>query len=219
MELIDFVRSQLPAPPVRVLEVGCGEGALSRALVEAGYDVVAIDPVAPDGPPFRRLKLEELDLGEGPFDAVIASRSLHHVADLGVALDRVGALLAPEGRLVLEEFAWDRLDVATADWFYGQQRALVAAGRLADAPTSLDACCREWQEEHVGLHGYVDMRTELDARFEQRLFIWTAYLFRLLNGEVSAQLEELLIESGAIQATGFRYVGIPRPPETVEEEG
>jgi SAM-dependent methyltransferase len=202
-----------------VLEVGCGEGALSRALVDAGYDVVAIDPAAPDGPPFRRIKLEELDPAEGPFDAVVASRSLHHVADLGVALDRVLRLLAPHGRLVLDEFAWDRLDVATADWYYGQQRALAAAGRLTGLPASLDQCCREWHEEHVGLHGYVDMRSALDARFDQRLFIWTAYLYRLLNGEVSAQLEELLIESGAIQATGFRYVGIPRGAATVEQEG
>jgi SAM-dependent methyltransferase len=211
MELIEFVRSQLPKSPARVLEVGCGEGALSLALVEAGYDTVAIDPAAPSGPPFRRIKLEELDPAEGPFDAVVASRSLHHVANLGVALDRVLALLAPAGPLVLDEFAWDRLDLATADWYYGQRRALAAAGRLPDAPHSLDACCREWQEEHVGLHGYVDMRAELDARFEERLFVWTPYLYRLLEGEVSAQLEEQLIESRAIQPTGFRYLGIPRP--------
>jgi SAM-dependent methyltransferase len=215
MEVIDFVRSQLPPPPVRVLEVGSGEGALARALVDAGYDVVAIDPAAPPGPPFRRLKLEDLDPAEGPFDAVVASRSLHHVADLPVALDRVVALLASAGRLVLDEFAWDRLDVATADWYHGQRRALAAAGRLPGAPQSLDACCREWQEEHVGLHGYVDMRTELDARFDERLFVWTPYLHRLLEGEVSAALEEQLMQSGAIQATGFRYVGIPRPATAV----
>lgn len=210
MELIEFVRSQLPKAPARVLEVGCGEGALSLALVDAGYDVVAIDPAAPPGPPFRRIKLEDLHPAGGPFDAVVASRSLHHVANLGVALDRVLALLAPAGPLVLEEFAWDRLDLATADWYYGQRRALAAAGRLPHAPPSLDACCREWQEEHVGLHGYLDMRAELDARFEERLFLWTPYLHRLLAGEVSARLEEQLIESRAIQPTGFRYLGIPR---------
>lgn len=218
MEPIEFVRSQLPAAPARVLEVGCGEGALARALVEAGYDVVAIDPAAPPGLPFRRVKLEDLDVSEGPFDAVIAGRSLHHVADLGVALDRIGALLAPGGSFVLDEFAWDRLDLATADWYYGQHRALAAAGRLPAAPPSLDACCREWQEEHVGLHGYTDMRTELDARFEERLFAWTPYLHRLLAGEVSASLEEQLIASGAIRATGFRYVGIRRPKPGVEED-
>lgn len=209
MELIEFVRSQLPSPPVRVLEVGSGEGALARALVDEGYDVVAIDPAAPAGPPFRRVKLEDLDPSEGPFDAIVAGRSLHHVADLAVALDRMVALLAPGGSLVLDEFAWDRLDLATADWYYGQRRALAAAGRHPDAPPSLDACCREWQEEHVGLHGYTDMRAELDSRFEERLFEWRPYLHRLLGGEVSASLEEQLIESGAIRATGFRYVGIP----------
>jgi SAM-dependent methyltransferase len=198
-----------------VLEVGCGEGALARALGGAGYDVSAIDPAAPPGAIFRRLKLEDLDARDGPFDAVVASRSLHHVADLEVALDRIVALLVPDCRLVLDEFAWDRLDVATADWYYGQIRALAAAGRHADAPASLDACCREWQEEHVGLHGHHDMRAELDARFEEVLFAWTPYLYRLLDSEVSAALEEQLIASRAIQATGFRYVGIPRRPAAV----
>jgi SAM-dependent methyltransferase len=202
-----------------VLEVGCGAGALARALDGEGYDVSAIDPAAPPGEIFRRVKLEDLDPDDVPFDAVVASSSLHHVADLGVALDRIVALLAPGGRLVLDEFAWDRLDLTTADWYYGQLRALAAAGRHAGAPPSLDACCREWEEEHVGLHGHHDMRAELDARFDEVLFAWTPYLYRLLGGEVSAALEEQLIVSRAIQATGFRYVGIPRRPATVEGEG
>jgi SAM-dependent methyltransferase len=211
-----FVRAQLPEPPARVLEIGCGSGELALTLAEAGYDMTAIDPAAPSGPIFRRLKLEDLEPTEGPFEGVVASRSLHHVANLGVALDRIVALLPLGGPLVLDEFAWDRLDLETADWYYGQLRALAAAGRGAEVPPSLDACCRDWQEEHVGLHGYTDMRAELDARFEERLFLWTPYLHRLLDGEVSAQLEEQLIASGGIRATGFRYVGIPRTATAVE---
>lgn len=202
-------------PPARVLEVGCGDGALALALAGAGYDVSAIDPAAPPGPIFRRLKLEDLDPDDGPFDAVVASRSLHHVHDLGVALDRIVALLTPAGRLILDEFAWDRLDLPTADWYYGQRRALAAAGREPHAPASLAACCHDWREEHVGLHGHHDMQAELDARFDEALFVWTPHLYRLLDAEVSAALEEQLIASRAIQATGFRYVGIPRPPTAV----
>jgi SAM-dependent methyltransferase len=143
-ELKGFVLSQLPSPPRRLLEVGCGEGELALALSEAGYDVVAIDPDAPDGAVFRRTTIEAFD-EPGPFDAVVASRSLHHVHDLGGVLDKLVWLL--RGPLILNEFAWDRREPMTP----------------------------EWEEEHAGLHGYGAMRAELDARFEERLFEWRPY--------------------------------------------
>jgi SAM-dependent methyltransferase len=142
--LIDFVLSQLPPPPARLLEVGCGEGQLARALAERGYDVVAIDPDAPEGPIFRRTTIEGFD-EPGRFDAVVASLSLHHVHDLGAALDELSRL--SDGALILNEHAWDRLEPMT--------------------PT--------WEEEHEGLHGYGAMRAELDARFEEQFFEWRPY--------------------------------------------
>jgi SAM-dependent methyltransferase len=142
--LIDFVLSQLPPPPRRVLEVGCGQGELARALAEAGYDVLAIDPEAPDGEIFRKTTIEELD-EPGPFDAVVASLSLHHVHDLGAALDKLRRLSS--GPLILNEHAWDRLEPMTP----------------------------EWEAEHEGLHGYGVMRAELDARFEEQFFEWRPY--------------------------------------------
>jgi SAM-dependent methyltransferase len=142
--LIDFVLSQLGPPPRRVLEIGCGDGELARALHAAGYEVVAIDPEAPEGPIFRRTTIEEFD-DRGPFHAVVASRSLHHVHELGAALDKILRLL--RGPLILNEFAWDRREPMTP----------------------------EWEEEHDGLHGYGAMRAELDARFEERYFEWRPY--------------------------------------------
>jgi SAM-dependent methyltransferase len=205
----EFVLSELPPAPARVLEVGCGEGALARALDAAGHRVTAIDPAAPDGPIFRRLKLEDFPDGER-YDAVVAARSLHHVTHLGAALDKVVGLLSPGGVLVLEEFAWDRLDAATAQWFYGQQRALAAAGRAERMPSTLADCRKDWEDEHAGLHGYEAMRRELDPRFDERRFTWMPYLYRLLDGVASESLERGLIEAGAIAAIGFRYVGVVR---------
>jgi SAM-dependent methyltransferase len=146
VELIEFVLSQLPSPPARVLEVGCGEGELARAVDAEGYEVVAIDPEAPDGPIFRQTTIEALD-EPGPFDAVVASLSLHHVPDLGGVLDKLVRLLTGGGPLILNEHAWDRLDPMTP----------------------------EWEEEHAGLHGYGAMRAELDARFAERFFEWRSY--------------------------------------------
>ena len=127
-----------------MLEVGCGDGALARALVVDGYDVVAVDPEAPEGPIFRRTTIEAFD-EQRPFDAVIASLSLHHVHDLGGVLDKLVRLSS--GPLVVNEFAWDRYEPITP----------------------------EWEEEHEGLHTYGAMRAELDARFEECLFEWCPY--------------------------------------------
>jgi SAM-dependent methyltransferase len=205
LDLESFVLAQLPPAPARVLEVGCGAGDLARAVARAGYLVTAIDPQAPEGRLFRRVTLE--DFAEpGPFDAVVASRSLHHVADLAGALDAIAGLLRPGGMLVLNEYAKERLDWRTAEWYYDRRLALAAAGGKA-APASLDQCMREWEREDEGIHGYAAMRPELDRRFRERFFSWVPYLYGELEDAASEELERALADAGTIQATGFRYVG------------
>jgi SAM-dependent methyltransferase len=202
MEFLDFVLGHLPPPPARVLEVGCGRGDLARALAAAGHDVTAIDPDAPEGPLFRRVTLE--DFAEpGPFDAAVASRSLHHVADLAIALDKVARLLRPGGVLVLDEFAKERLEGPTAEWYHERRRALAESGGK-EAPPSFEACLRN---EYTDVHAFEELRRELDRRFAERLLTWVPYLHAELEGVVSEELERELIAAGAIQATGVRYVG------------
>ena len=201
MGLYGFVTEQLPSAPARVLEVGCGRGDLARAVAESGYEVVAIDPHAPAGELFRATSLEEF-AGPEPFDAVVASLALHHVADLPGALDKIVSLLRPTGSLIVNEHAVDRLDEPTARW-YLEKRAVIRP----DAPRSLEQCLHDWEEHHAGLHGYAAMRKELDRRFTERFFAWMPYLYGELAGAVTDLEERALIDAGAIQATGFRYVG------------
>ncbi len=163
--------------------------------------MIGIDPVAPAGPLFRQTSLEEF-ADPGPFDAVVASRALHHVTDLAGALDRIASLLRSQGRLIVNEHAFDRLDERTARW-YLEKRVLVAT----DAPRSLQQCRAEWERDHADLHTYEAMRRELDRRFAELFFAWTPYLYGELEGVVGASEERDLIDAGAIQATGFRYVG------------
>ena len=205
---LEFVREHLPPTPARVLDVGCGQGELTTALSVAGYDVLGIDPLAPSGEHFRRLKLEDLEDSER-FDAVVAGFSLHHIRDLGAGLDKIAGLLPAGGVLVVNEFAWDRLDDTTLDWLDGQRRALAAAGHGA-APASHDELRSEWEAEHLGLHGFSALREALDARFDEREFEWAPHLHRTLAGVATAVLEQALIDAGAIQALGFRYVGVAR---------
>jgi ubiquinone/menaquinone biosynthesis C-methylase UbiE len=210
LDLEAFVLAQLPPVPARVLEVGCGQGDLARTLAQAGHEVTAIDPEASAGPLFRRVSLE--DFAEpGPFDAVVASRSLHHIHDLAAALDRIAGLLRPGGVLVLNEFAKERLDPPTAEWYYERRLELAAAGGK-DAPASLDVCLREWEDDHAELHSSRDMHHQLLARFDERFFAWEPYLHEELQEAASEAEERRLIEAGVIQATGFRWVGEnPRP--------
>jgi SAM-dependent methyltransferase len=205
---LEFAVEHLPPPPARVLDVGCGQGELTTALAVAGYDVLGIDPLAPPGDYFRRLKLEDVEETER-FDAVVAGFSLHHVTDLETGLDKIAQLLQPGGVLVVDEFAWDRLDETTLDWLYGQRRALAAAGHGV-VPASQDELQREWEAEHLGLHGFAALREGLDARFDEREFAWVPFLHRTLAGVATEVLEQALIEAGAIQALGFRYAGVVR---------
>jgi SAM-dependent methyltransferase len=201
-----FALSQLPEPPRRVLEVGCGyEGGVAPALAAAGYKVLAIDPDAPEGPLYRRTTLEELD-DPGPFDAVVAGRVLHHVNPLASALDKLAAL-APV--LILDEFAWNHMDGPTMDWYEAQHRLLVAAGREPKGPPDLG----EWRARHSDLHPYETLRAEVDARYEERFFEWRPYFYRWLEGPATERLEAALIDADAIRPIGFRYAGVRR--ETV----
>jgi SAM-dependent methyltransferase len=202
----EFARAHLPPPPARVLEVGCGRGELTTALAVAGYDVLGIDPLAPLGDRFRRILLEDLDHAH-EFDAVVAARSLHPLRDLSSGLDRIAALLRPGGVLVVDELAWDLIDEPTFDWLYGQRRALASAGR-GEAPASVDELRAEWEAGHLGVHGFATLQAALSERFEEREFVWTPFLHRILGGVATEVLEQALIDANAIRALGFRYAGV-----------
>jgi SAM-dependent methyltransferase len=191
MNLEPFVAAHLPAAPARVLEVGCGRGALARSMARLGHDVLAIDPGAPDGALFERVSLEDL-ADPGPFDAAVANRSLHHIHDLPAAVEKLARLLAPGGRLLLHEHAWDNVDGPTLRWYHEQ------GGR------------GDWRADHARLHSSEAMLAALAPWFTERSLEWTPYL----GGELGLEpeVERAAIDSGAIRATGFLYVGTTGTP-------
>jgi SAM-dependent methyltransferase len=220
----EFVLDQVGLPPARVLEVGCGEGELAHALDRAGHSVTAIDPQAPEGPIFRRVGIEEFT-DPDPFDHVVASLSLHHIEDLGGALDKIADVLRTGGSLVVVEFAWDRIDEATAEW--ALERLPVAS--LSEKPSWLGRRCQEWvrggrggerarAESYFaewageqGFHSSRRMRDELGSRFVERFFEWVPYLYPELGEDTEEADESAAIEARTINATGFRYVGATTP--------
>lgn len=199
MDFTGYVLEHLPPPPARVLEVGCGDaGGVTPALLAAGYEVLAVDPRAPEGPCYRQIRIEELD-DDGPFDAVVAGRVLHHVDPLGPVLDKLAAL-AP--LLIVDEFAWNHVDGPTQEWYEARYRELTDAGHEPHAPASLD----EWRERHTDLHPYELLREELDRRYEQRDLEWRPYFSLWLRTDLDAREQEA-IDAGEIRPIGVRYVG------------
>jgi hypothetical protein len=200
-----FVFEQLPPPPRRVLEIGCGrEGGLVEQLVAGGYDALGVDPDAPEGERFVRAEFQTLD---GEWDAVVAGRMLHHVNPLGESLDHL-ATLAP--LLVVDEFAWNRIDAAAQDWYEGQHRMLRASGHEPYGPASLD----DWRLRHSDLHPDELLLRELRARYEELAFERIPYMHRWLGGPSSEGLEQSLVDAGAFPAIGYRWAGSARTSTT-----
>jgi hypothetical protein len=198
-----FVLEQLPPPPCRVLEIGCGpDGGVVELLAGRGYDVLGVDPRAPEGDRFLAATFQEASnrLLLGQWDAVVAGRVLHHVHPLGEGLDLL-ASLAP--LLVADEFAWDLVDDAAQEWYEGQHRMLRASGGEPYGPADLD----DWRARHADLHAHATLLAALRARYEERVLDWVPYLHRWLGGPSSEALEQALVAAGAIPAIGYRWAG------------
>jgi trans-aconitate methyltransferase len=97
-----------PQPGERVLDLGCGDGALTEKLVTSGCRVIAIDSSARQvgaararGLDARRGHAETLPFAQ-EFDAVFSNAVLHWIPDAGAVIASVHRALKPGGRFVAE---------------------------------------------------------------------------------------------------------------------
>ncbi|HEX8869461.1 MAG TPA: class I SAM-dependent methyltransferase [Lentzea sp.] len=134
-------------PGMRVLDLGCGTGASTAALVAAapGVEIVAVDASAgmlaraqqkrwPDRVRFVHSRAEDVD--EGLFDAVFAAYLVRNLPEPDSTLKRVRELLRPGGSLVLHEYSVRDSPVRTALWTV-LCGFIVPAGWLATGDRSL----------------------------------------------------------------------------------
>lgn len=209
------VRDRLPAPPARVVEIGCGPlGGFVPELRSSGYEAVGVDPKAPEGEEYRRSEFEHLDLPRG-FDAVVASTSLHHVADPVEVIDRIASVLANEGTLVVVEWAWEDFDEPTARWCFSRLGSDEKPGWLhrrrdewAGSGQEWDAYLRSWAEKER-LHAAAALLRLLDERFDRRHLARGPYFFADLSG-TGMEDEQAAIDAGEVQPTRIAYVGTLR---------
>lgn len=97
-----------PRPGERILDIGCGDGALTAKLAEAGCRVVGVDASAEQvaaararGLDARVMNAAELDF-EAEFDAVFSNACLHWIKAADAVVAGVRRALKPGGRFVAE---------------------------------------------------------------------------------------------------------------------
>jgi SAM-dependent methyltransferase len=208
-----FVRDSAPPPPATVVEIGCGPlGGFVPMLRSAGYDAVGVDMEAPEGSEYHRTGIEEF-APAGAVDLVVASRSLHHVADLDDVADRMVGMLAPGGTVVVIEWAWEQFDEATAQWCFEH---LPPAD---DDPNWLHRRREAWLESRKpwqayltdwaaddGLHTGEAVLAALQDRLRTTVADRGAFYFPGLDA-VTEEDELAAVAAGRIQANGIRFVG------------
>lgn len=107
-------------PPGRALDVGAGEGEVTRWLVQRGYHVDALEPRADLADQLRRTtrgekvsvvesELQTWDVPRAAYALVIAAAVLHFLPpnELRDAADRLGLALQPGGYLMAEVLTTD----------------------------------------------------------------------------------------------------------------
>lgn len=96
-------------PARRALDLGCGDGAVSRfvraeELTLADVSVLALSRAGRRLPQARRVELEPdgaLPLADSSFDLVVCTETIEHVRDVQLLLSEVRRVLEPGGRLAL----------------------------------------------------------------------------------------------------------------------
>jgi SAM-dependent methyltransferase len=206
-----------------VLEIGCGDGELAAALQQRRCSVVAIDcdPRAVTAARRRGVDARRAhwpDFCDGLFDAVLFTRSLHHVGNLKRAVAHALRQLRPGGRVLVEDFDFAAADAKTAMWLHGVASGLLAAGAMTATQPFVavllgrKAPLQAWRKGHDDVHGHEAIRRVLAATGLPLRETSTEYLFRYLEPTAKGVQERVrraeakLIAAGALVPLGRRFV-------------
>ena len=215
-ETFEFLAAHLE-PESRVLEVGCGKGEVAARLLHAGHDVVGLDSSAQALEAAGALGVSTRlarwpDFEDAPFDAIVFTRSLHHIPSLTAALEKAHALLLDGGLLLVEDFAFHEVDTLTAEWFFHQLRVLEALGCLETGHTfgwevlSQSGAMAAWRHEHFDeLHRAGDMEREMGKLFQLEQTNPVPYFYRyviqmLAETETAGQVADRFLDLERHQA-------------------
>lgn len=112
----------------RLLDLGCGTGASTAALLTAAprAEIIAVDASKgmleqamrkqwPENVSFVHARAEELT-ADGPFDGIFAAYLIRNLADPDPVLTTIRGLLRPGGRFVAHEYSVRDSALSTAIW-------------------------------------------------------------------------------------------------------
>ena len=105
----DLIGLLAPRPGERILDVGCGDGALTAQIKEHGADVIGVDasPAMVNATRERGIEAHVARAQSlpfmGTFDAVFSNAALHWVPEADAALAGMMRALRPGGRVAVEQ--------------------------------------------------------------------------------------------------------------------
>jgi SAM-dependent methyltransferase len=226
----DFVKRFLPSTCRRILEVGCGTGDLAAHLLRDGYAVTAIDS-DPECVAAARQRGVNAQIAtwpgfdDGYFDAILFTRSLHHIHPLDYSVRHAADRLRDGGRIIVEDFAYESADEKTLRWFASAIRLFENSGSLTVSDDFLETVLsktemlKAWRQNHeTELHTAAEINTELEKMFGCVVREKAAYYFRYIAKAITAaedrdavlqdfaRQEETLSADGLIVALGRRFV-------------
>ena len=153
-------------PGMRVLDVGAGTGALTRALLARDADVAAVDP----SPSFARAlherfpelqvhpaPAEQLPWPDGAFDAALAQLVVTFMDDAPAGMAEMRRVVRDGGTVAI--CMWDRQQMEMLAAIMRTQQALASDSPAAEARTLYRT--REEIEGLLAGDGFADQQTEL----------------------------------------------------------
>jgi ubiquinone/menaquinone biosynthesis C-methylase UbiE len=166
-------RMQLPdgGRGLRLLDVGCGTGASTAALLRAAphAEIVGVDGSAgmlaqarakdwPASVSFVHSRAEVLEKAgvAGPFDGILAAYLIRNVSQPDAVLTSLRSLLSPGAVFAAHEYSVRDSRVATAVWNVVSSAIIIPAGRLRSGDASLYRYLRSSVNEFDGVAGFRD---------------------------------------------------------------
>ncbi|MGW2584710.1 methyltransferase domain-containing protein [Streptomyces virginiae] len=128
-----FLRTELTSPDSFVVELGCNDGIMLKALAEAGVRHLGVEPSESVADIARRLGIRvsteffqestatEIRAAEGPAQLIYAANTICHIPYMDSIFRGVDALLAEDGVFVFEDpYLADIVDKTSYDQIYDE---------------------------------------------------------------------------------------------------